>query len=195
MDTITVIVVVVVVAVAAALVAFFLVKRRSSSQLQQRFGPEYERTVDETGDRRAAEKDLKQREKRRSQFEVRPLSSTAASRYREDWNDIQRGFVDEPGRAVEQADRLVIQMMRDSGYPVDEFELRADDISVDHPDVSQNYRDAHRVAVAQAQGQADTEQLRQAVTSYRRLVDVLLENHGAADQGRASGTTDTEEQR
>ncbi|QWZ10054.1 hypothetical protein KRR39_10145 [Nocardioides panacis] len=194
MDTITVVVVVVVVAVAAALVAFLLAKRRSSSQLQQRFGPEYERTVDETGDRRAAEKDLKQREKRRSQFEVRPLSSSAANRYRDDWNDIQRGFVDEPGSAVERADRLVIQMMRDSGYPVDEFELRADDISVDHPDVSQNYRDAHRVAVAQAQGQADTEQLRQAVTSYRRLVDALLENRGAADEGRASGTTDTEEQ-
>ena len=196
MDTITVVVVVVlVVAVAAAVVAFLLAKRRSSSQLQDRFGPEYERTVDEAGDRHAAERDLKQREKRRSQFEIRALSTASASRYREDWNDIQRGFVDEPARAVEQADRLVVQIMRESGYPVDEFELRADDISVDHPEVSQNYREAHQVAVAQAQGQADTEQLRQAVTSYRRLVDALLDDHGAADQGRASGTTDTEEQR
>lgn len=196
MGTITVVVVVVVVvAVVAGIVAFFLARRRSSSHLQERFGPEYERTVDEAGDRRTAEKDLKQREKRRSQFEVRPLSSASVSRYREDWNSIQRGFVDEPGHAVEQADRLVVQMMRESGYPVDEFEQRADDISVDHPEVSQNYREAHRVAVAQAQGQADTEQLRQAVTSYRRLVDALLENHGGTDQGRPSGTTDTQEQR
>lgn len=196
MGTITVVVVVVVVvAVVAGIVAFFLARRRSSSHLQERFGPEYERTVDEAGDRRTAEKDLKQREKRRSQFEVRPLSSASVSRYREDWNSIQRGFVDEPGHAVEQADRLVVQMMRESGYPVDEFEQRADDISVDHPEVSQNYREAHRVAVAQAQGQADTEQLRQAVTSYRRLVDALLENNGGTDQGRPSGTTDTQEQR
>lgn len=196
MGTITVVVVVVVVvAVVAGIVAFFLARRRRSSHLQERFGPEYERTVDEAGDRRTAEKDLKQREKRRSQFEVRPLSSASVSRYREDWNSIQRGFVDEPGHAVEQADRLVVQMMRESGYPVDEFEQRADDISVDHPEVSQNYREAHRVAVAQAQGQADTEQLRQAVTSYRRLVDALLENNGGTDQGRPSGTTDTQEQR
>lgn len=196
MDTITIVVVVVIVVLAAVAVAgFVLVKRRRSTQLQQRFGSEYERTVDEAGDRSTAEKDLKQREKRRSQFEVTPLSSASADRYRDEWKNIQQRFVDEPGHAVEQADRLVVRMMRECGYPVEEFDKRADDISVDHPDVSQNYREAHSVAVTQSQGQADTEQLRQAVTSYRRLVDALLENRGVTDQGRSPGTTGTQEQR
>jgi FtsZ-interacting cell division protein ZipA len=196
MDTITVVVVVVVVAlVAVAVAAFAVAKRRRSTQLKQQFGSEYERTVDEAGDRGTAEKDLKRREKRRSQFEVSPLSSASADRYREEWKNIQQRFVDEPGHAVEDADRLVVRMMRECGYPVDEFDQRADDISVDHPDVSQNYREAHRVAVAQSQGQADTEQLRQAVTSYRRLVDALLEDGGVTDQGRSPGTTGTQEQR
>ena len=97
---------------------------------------------------------------------------------------IQKGFIDQPGDAVQRSDALVVRMMRDSGCPVDDFDHRVDDISVDHPDVVQHYRDAHAVAVAQLNGDADTEQLRRAVTSYRELVDALLSeggSHGADD--------------
>ncbi len=90
---------------------------------------------------------------------------------------MQGSFVDAPGDAVAQADRLVLRMMRESGYPVDDFDQRAADISVDHPEVAVNYREAHRVAVAQTRGEADTEDLRQAVTAYRRLVDTLLDTN------------------
>jgi hypothetical protein len=194
MGTISVVVVVVVALVAAGVAAFLVIQRRRSTQLKHQFGSEYERTVAEAGDRRTAEKDLKGREKRRSQFEVKTLSGASAQRYRDEWDSIQQRFVDEPSQAVEQADRLVVQMMRECGYPVDEFDQRADDISVDHPDVSQNYRDAHGVAVAQSQGHADTEQLRQAVTSYRRLVDALIEDPGSTDR-EPPGTTGSQEQR
>lgn len=180
MDTITVIIVVVVVLVAAAAAAAVYQRRRSTG-LRQRFGQEYQRTVRGADDRRAAEKDLHKREKRRSQFEVTPPSSAAATGYREEWASIQQRFVDQPDEAVQQADQLVVRMMRDSGYPVDEFEQRVDDISVDHPDVAQHYREAHAVAVAQNRGTADTEQLRQAVTSYRSLVDALLRDSGSRD--------------
>jgi hypothetical protein len=180
MSTITIIIVVVVLALAAA-AAFVVYQRRRSAQLQQRFGDEYERTVQETDDRRAAEKDLREREKRRSQLEVTPLAGADAARYQEEWAGIQQRFVDQPAEAVEQADRIVVRMMRDSGYPVDDFDQRVDDISVDHPDVAQHYREAHAVAAAQARGDVDTEQLRQAVTSYRQLVDALLRNNGSRD--------------
>jgi hypothetical protein len=194
MDTVAIVIVVVVVlAVIAVGVAVVGYRRRRSHQLEQRFGPEYERTVEGAGGRRAAESELKGREKRRSQFNVTPLTSESADRYREEWNSLQQRFVDEPGTSVEQADRLVVRIMRECGYPVDDFDQRADDISVDHPDVAQNYRDAHRVAVAQAEGQADTEQLRQALTSYRRLVDELLGEKGAANQSHPSGPTDNRE--
>ena len=184
MNTVVVVVILVVVAVAVAAAAFY--RRRRSERLRQRFGPEYERTVEVTDDRRAAERYLRERERRRSGFEVTPVSGQDADRYREEWVDIQHGFVDQPAEAVERADQLVVQIMRDSGYPVDEFEHRVDDVSVDHPEVAQHYREAHQVAVAQAVGAVDTEQLRQAVISYRQLVDALLRDSDtgpAADQG------------
>jgi len=177
MNTIIIVIVVVLVVLAAA-TALVAYQRRRSARLQHKFGDEYERTVQETDDRRAAEKDLREREKRRSHLEVTPLAGADAARYQEEWAGIQQRFVDQPAEAVEQADRIVVRMMRDSGYPVDDFDQRADDISVDHPDVAQHYREAHAVAAAQARGDVDTEQLRQAVTSYRQLVDALLRNNG-----------------
>jgi hypothetical protein len=177
METMVVVAVVVVVVV-IGVAAVVLYRRRRSDQLRRRFGPEYERAVAETDDRRKAEMDLREREKHRSEFEVTPVSGQDAARYRQEWADIQKGFVDHPAEAVERADQLVVQLMRDSGYPVDDFEHRVDDISVDHPEVAQHYREAHSVAVAQAAGATDTEQLRQAVTSYRQLVDALLREAG-----------------
>jgi hypothetical protein len=185
MDTVVIVIVVVVVVAAAAVAAVVAFQRRRSAQLQERFGSEYGRTMRQAGDRRAAERDLQQREKRRSGFEVTPLGGADAARYHEEWAGIQRRFVDEPADAVQQADSLVVRMMRESGYPVDDFDHRADDISVDHPDVAQHYREAHAVAVAQLNGTADTEQLRQAVTSYRELVDALLRD---SDDGSRSAT-------
>jgi hypothetical protein len=173
MDTIVMVIVIAVVVIAAAALAFAY-QRRRSGQLQERFGPEYERTIDESGDRRAAERELRGRERRVSKLDIHPLSGESAQRYRAEWNTLQQSFVDEPNTAVDEADRLVIRIMREEGYPVDEFDQRANDISVDHPEVALHYREAHRVAVARTKGEADTEDLRQAVTEYRQLVDVLL---------------------
>lgn len=187
MDTAVVLIVVAVVVIAAG-VAAYLYQRRRTNQLQERFGPEYSRTLEEAGDRRTAERDLQARQKRVAKLDVHPITGDSAERYRLEWNDLQGRFVDEPSDAVVEADRLVVRMMRESGYPVDDFDQRVDDISVDHPEVAQNYRAAHRIAVANSQGQADTEELRQAVTAYRRLVDVLLDDHDRdADRQSADG--------
>ena len=192
MDTVVVIVIVIVVVVAVVGVVVLFSRRRRSDQLRQRFGPEYERTVEGSDGRRAAERDLRERERRRSEFEVTPVPEQDAARYRDDWADIQHRFVDQPAEAVERADQLVVQIMRDSGYPVDDFEHRIDDISVDHPEVAQHYREAHSVAVSQAAGSADTEQLRQAVTSYRELVDALLHNSGNGPEPDRGSSDDRE---
>lgn len=175
MDTVIVIVIVIILVVAAA-VAVVVYQRRRSAQLQQKFGNEYEHTVREVDDRRAAEKDLRAREKRRSQLEVTPLAEADAARYREEWAGIQRRFVDQPAEAVQQADRIVVQMMRDSGYPVDDFDQRAADISVDHPDLVEKYRTAHGIARSSERGETSTEDLRQSVRHYRALFLVLLDD-------------------
>lgn len=173
MDTaLTVVIVAVVVLAAAALL--FMYQRRRSGELQQRFGPEYERTLEESGDRRSTERELRQRERRVSKLDITPLSHESAEHYRAEWAHVQQSFVDQPAAAVADADQLVVRMMRESGYPVDEFDQRVNDISVEHPEVAAHYRDAHRVAVAQAKGETDTEELRQAVTAYRYLVEALL---------------------
>lgn len=197
MDTLTIIILVVlVVAVAAGAVgAMIMLRRRRTQQLQHSFGTEYQRTVEGADNRGSAEKHLRQREKRRDRFELQPLSSDAAARYREEWDGIQQRFVDEPGHAVEQADRLVVRIMRERGYPVDDFDQRAEDVSVDHPEIAHHYRDAHAVAIAQSQGQADTEQLRTAVTSYRALVDALLDQHNNSGHGQPSRSRDLQEER
>ena len=166
----------VVVVVVAALAIWQVTARQRRERLRGRFGPEYDRTLDRTaGDRRAAESELAEREKRREQLEIRPLSAAARDRYSGSWREVQALFVDEPRTAVRDADQLVISVMRERGYPMDDFEQRAADVSVDHPDVVENYRAAHRISEASERGDATTEDLRQAMRHYRALFEDLLE--------------------
>jgi len=188
MDTFLVVVIIVIaVAMAVGVAAALHHRRGCSDQLRQRFGPEYEHAVASADNRRAAERELRGRERRRSASEVMPLNEQDAALYRQAWAEIRLRFVDQPVEVVGQAERLVVQIMRDSGYPVDDFEQRVDDISVDHPEVAQHYREAHSVAIADA---ADTEQLRQAVASYGQLVDALLREtrRPGPEADRASST-------
>ncbi len=167
-------VVIAVVVVLAVIAAVLIVSRRRSDRLQGTFGPEYDRTVRQTGDRRQAERELAGRVQRRKQLMVVPLPEPARQQYILRWQRVQAAFVDAPVESVRQADALVSQVMTDRGYPVAEFEQRADDVSVDHARVVDNYRSAHAVAVASDQGRADTEALRNAMTQYRALFDDLL---------------------
>ena len=181
----TAVVVIVLILIVAVVLGLVMARRRRSTQLQERFGPEYERTVSAaSGDRRAAETVLSERQQRREEFDVRDLDDAERSRFRESWNEIQRGFVDDPRQSLHSADLLVAEVMRTRGYPVDDdFDRRADDLSVDHPRVVEHYRDARRVR--DAGGEVDTENQRTAITSYRSLIDALLGD----DEAHVSGGT------
>jgi hypothetical protein len=184
MDTWVWIVIGVLVAVVVLAILASLRTRRSRS-LQDHFGPEYDRTVDQTGGRREAEQELREREKRHDELELRPLSQDARERYLQEWRATQGLFVDDPPGAVAQADDLVQQVMRDRGYPVEDFEQRAADISVEHPDLVEKYRTANGIAGASERGEASTDELRYSVRHYRALFVELLEvddEDGRADQ-------------
>jgi hypothetical protein len=168
----------VVVLVVVALLAVLLGRRRRTEQLQERFGPEYQRTVARAGDQRAAESELASREQRRQRLDIVELEPAARARYLEAWRATQGRFVDDPAGATREADLLVARVMRDRGYPVDDFEQRAADISVDHPQVAEDYRAAHAVSKASEQGLATTDDLRQAFVHYRSLFAELLEASG-----------------
>ena len=163
-----VVVLIVVAAVAAA------ASRRRRHPLQERFGSEYDRTVEGADRRRQAEQELREREARHDELELHPLSEASRQRYTQQWQEMQSGFVDRPQVAVADADRLITDLMRERGYPVDDFETRSDLVSVDHPDVVENYRTAHGIAVRTVDGRTTTEDLRQAVVSYRALFEEML---------------------
>ncbi len=175
MDTWVWIVVAVVVAIVVLGVWWGAMRTRRTRSLQERFGPEYDRTIDRSGGRRDAERELREREKRHDELELRPLSPEARVGYVQEWRDTKGRFVDDPKGAVVRADELVQQVMRDRGYPMDDFEQRAADISVEHPDLVEKYRTAHGIALASERGEASTEDLRHSVRHYGALFVELLD--------------------
>ena len=163
-----------VVVLAVGITAFFLQRKRRTERLRTQFGgAEYARAVEKDG-RRSAEAGLEGRAQRVEGFHVRPLSEGDRARFVESWRGVQARFIDGPAGAVTQADQLLGDVMATRGYPVSDFEQRAADISVDHPLVLDNYRKAHEIALRQIRGQANTEELRQAMVYYRTLFEELI---------------------
>jgi hypothetical protein len=158
--------------------------------LQEQFGPEYDRTLDSAENRRDAEAELAARDERRQQLDIRPLTEAARMRYMEMWRITQAQFVDDPRGAVQSADSLIQSVMAERGYPVEDFEQRAADVSVDHPHVVENYRQGHGLAQAGADGDQSTENLRQAMRHYRALFDELVEPAADEPVGRERATSD-----
>jgi|tagenome__1003787_1003787.scaffolds.fasta_scaffold20340873_1 hypothetical protein len=182
------------VVVVLALIAWQLMRRRETDRLKGQFGPEYDRTLESTESKRKAEAELAARQERREKLAIRPLSQPTRARYLESWRVVQAQFVDDPGTAVIAADSLIQSVMAERGYPVEDFEQRAADVSVDHPDVVENYREGHRLAVARGSGASGTENLRQAMRHYRALFDELLDGGGdstAAWDPTANGALST----
>jgi hypothetical protein len=174
MDT-SMLIVLAVVVIAIIAIVFVYSQKRRSEKLRSRFGPEYDRLVEEGGGRRQAEAALEERAKRVEKFQIRSLSRDEYERFARAWREEQARFVDNPSEAVLNADRLVAEVMKARGYPVGDFEQRAADISVDHAAVVRNYRVAHDIALLDQKGDANTEDLRNAMVHYRELFIDLLE--------------------
>jgi hypothetical protein len=161
--------------VIAGIAAWLILRKRRTGRLRTQFGgAEYDLAVKEDGSRRHAEAGLKERTERVESLNIRPLAAGDRARFVESWSRVQARFVDGPGGAVTEADQLLGDVMSTRGYPVTDFEQRAADISVGHPLVMENYRTAHAIAVRQTQGQANTEDLRQAMIHYRTLFEELV---------------------
>jgi hypothetical protein len=159
-------------------------RQRRTTMLRRRFGPEYDRTVEAREDRRAAEAELRDRERQRARLDIRPLPGDMRARFAQQWQDLQERFVDQPPETVVAADRLVYRVMETRGYPMGDFDAQAGLVSVDHPQVVENYRVAHGIRERVQAQQASTEDLREALLRYRSLFSELLR----ADDGRTGVT-------
>jgi hypothetical protein len=169
------IVVVLIVLVAIGIAAWAYLQKRRTGELRQRFGSEYDHTVEQSGERRTGERVLQEREKRVEALNLHPLSDAERVRFSDEWRSIQARFVDDPAGAADQADRIIGAVMEERGYPMTDFDQRAADISVEHPDVVTNYRSAHTIALRAKKGEATTDELRAALINYRALFQELVE--------------------
>jgi len=152
-----------------------LARRKKTERLQDHFGPEYDHTVQTMGNEKKAQTELDERRKHVEALDIRPLSDVERERYMADWTAVQSQFVDEPGKAIVDADRLIIEVMQLRNYPISDFDQRAADISVNYPALVTNYRAAREIAIKNEQNLADTEELRQAMIYYRSLFEELLD--------------------
>ncbi len=162
--------------VAIAIAAWALMERERTRKLKRQFGPEYDRVMEREGSARRAADVLADRQKRVEKYPIRHLTRDECDRFAAQWKRVQEHFVDDPHGAVAQADSLITEAMRSRGYPMSDFEQRAEDLSVDHPGVVQDYRTAHAIALRDAQGAASTENLRRAMQSYRALFENVLDS-------------------
>jgi hypothetical protein len=176
LDPKMIVIAVAVILIIAVLAWLYVRKRRSMTRdLQQRFGPEYERALREHGSKRKAEAKLADREKRVEKLNIRDLDPIERERFLKRWESVQSRFVDSPKGAVTEADDLVSSLMKTRGYSVSDFNQRAADISVDHPRVVENYRSAHEIALRVGKDEATTEDLRTAMIHYRSLFEELVQ--------------------
>jgi hypothetical protein len=176
-------VILVVAIVVVAILALYILRQERSKKLRSRFGPEYTHAIQQYGNQTRAERALLERQKRHEKLHLRSLSNQEREEFADRWHVTQTQFVDDPAHSIREADHLVCDLMLARGYPMLEFDNRAEDLSVDYPMVVKNYRAAHAIAELQEEGKASTEELRQALVYYRDLFDELLEAHVAGPKG------------
>jgi hypothetical protein len=170
-----IVLVIVLLVVLAAIV--FAVRASRRKKLQNTFGPEYDRVVADSGNRADAEKELREREKRHAELELKPLSPESTAKYSAAWEEVQIQFVDNPGEAVSTADDLTTKLIAERGYPTGDYDEQLANLSVEHARTLGHYRDAHEISRRSKAGEASTEDLRQALVHYRALfADLLGEN-------------------
>ena len=182
--TVTIILIIVLLVVLAAVV--FAVQAGRRKKLQSTFGPEYDRVVADTGNRSDAEKELREREKRHAELELKPLSSESQATYAAAWEEVQIQFVDNPSQAVGTADELVTRLIAERGYPTGGYDEKLVNLSVEHAGTLQHYRDAHEISERNKGGEASTEDLRQALVHYRALFADLLGTNPIAATSEAA---------
>jgi hypothetical protein len=180
----TIVLIIIVLVIVAAILLAVRASRRK--QLQKKFGPEYDRVVADADSRTEAERELRDREKRHAELELKPLSAESKARYSVAWEEVQIQFVDAPETAVSTADELTTRLIAERGYPTGDYDDQLATLSVAHARTLEHYRDAHAISERSKNGEASTEDLRQALVHYRALFADLLGENPVRSEGAAT---------
>jgi hypothetical protein len=167
-----------------AILSWVGMRRRRTDHLRERFGDEYDRTLEERGKRAEAEAALHEREERVARLDIRPLDPRERDAAIAEWREVKAVFVDSPVESVHHADRLLASIMKARGYPMADFDRRFEDLTVDHGEVARHYRDGHEITERHRLGQASTEDLRQAMIHFEALFDDLVNEVAHDDEAR-----------
>ena len=168
----------------AAILIWLAVRNRNTTKLREKFGDEYDRTVEEKGRRSAAEAALEEREKRVAELDIRPLTPQQRDDAIREWREVKAIFVESPVEAVLHADRLLSRIMQARGYPMADFDRRYEDLTVEHSEVARHYREGHEITVRHEEGKASTEDLRQAMIHFEALFDDLVNEVAHDDEAK-----------
>ncbi len=174
MSTTAVIAIVIVAIIVLAVVGWIYTQRRRSEELQQRFGPEYDRAMREYGSKGSAESVLEARQERVESVHLHPIPPDERQRLEQSWRSVEARFVDDPLGAVVAGDDVIAEVMKARGFPESDFEQRVNDLSATYPDLTNDYRTGHEVAMKSRRGEASTEDLRKAMVSYKAIFEKLL---------------------
>jgi hypothetical protein len=163
------------------LVALVWIRRRRG-RLEERFGSEYHWAVSSSS-RGEAERRLAEVERRHEELYIRPLPPATRERYLDEWRQAEARFVSDPRDAVRAAERIVVRVLEERGYPTDgDTEEQAAYVAVDHPDVVERYRHGHAM-LENVDGDQSTESLRKAMIDFRVVLEELL--HGERSSAAA----------
>jgi FtsZ-interacting cell division protein ZipA len=178
-----VIILIVVAVIVIALVAFFIYRHRRQTRVREEFGSEYERVVEERGSEREAEQELRER-RERVESQIQPLSEESRRRYDEQWQQVERTFVDAPAASLDDADRVVAEILTERNFPTDSRQEASKGIGVMHPGVVEDFREAQRIyqEATRSQGEADLEKMRQAIQKYRSVYERLTDRHALSGE-------------
>jgi hypothetical protein len=121
-----------------------------------------------------------------NQLDIHPLSHTERRMFQTEWKACQARFADDPDRAVYEADETILALMRARGYSAKDDVERFENISAAHPRLAADYRQGRSLVVRHRQGEASTEDLRQAMVHFREVFSELIGEEQHEEYKRAA---------
>jgi hypothetical protein len=110
-----------------------------------------------------------------------PLDHDSRSRFAVRWGFVLNKFTYDPTAAIADAQRLVLAVLRELGYPIMQRDQLISDLSADHPSLRNHFRSTCDISDRSAAGLASAYDICQVLADYSALFAVLLARPASMD--------------